>query len=612
MHGVAQTGDAQGVVEVRRTVRITAVPPVLAQALQAGQVRRYSGSLDERPNPVQDGVAGSNPVPEQAHLPPGGVDEAEQHPQRRGLARAVRAEQSHDLARCDPEGHVVHGKDAPPEPFAEPDDVDGRGARRLHSHLLGEPAAAAYRPDDHESRAGRDQHHRHDDQDDRQLGRVGHGLGGQSQRRALHRADEQGGGLPVGEVGHVGRGEHQPQRVAGGEQVRDAGQRDLDDGAGAGRPGQPQGRDLLLREGELSVGGGVVELREQRHRVCGGDDPDRGAGRPHHVEVAAQRSGLERHELAGDVEGEVPDELPDLDEPRDARQRGHARRAPTGRVEHRLRRRGDRLLRSHQLPGAGQRVARGAPRRRVLVGRSHPADIRPGVGEGGWQDDAGVAFQPVVEPRPRHVLLTCLVGVGETGVMAAGQPHHPDGSACGQDAQVAGDRLRHREERVSRTLHEQGRGMNLGDHARGAGPGEQGHRLRIRRAVRPHVLEGLAHRGEQAGAAPTDADGEDPRPLLLVHAGNARRGSVREQRGDEAVPGDGRHDRVHPPVVGGGEQGDPTAVGGSGEPHPRVVRPVKQHPRLAGEPGDELLDVEHLVVGGVEGDLAGGVAEPPG
>ena len=182
----------------------------------------------------------------------------------------------------------------------------------------------------------------------------------------------------------------------------------------------------------------------------------------------------------------------------------------------------------------------------------------------------------------------------------------------GQDAAVVGDRLRHREEGVALALHEQGRGMNLGDHARRAGPVEQGQRLRVGGAVRPQVLEGLAHRGEQAGAAAADADGEDARPLLLVHAGNARRGGVRQQRGDQAVPGDGRHDRVHPRVVGGGEQGDPAAVGAAGEPHPRVARPVEQHPGLTGEPGDELLDVEHLVVGGVEGDLAGRVAEPPG
>ena len=268
MHRVAQTGDAQGVVEVRRTVGITAVPPVLAQALQAGQVRRYSGSLDERPDPVQDGVAGSNPVPEQAHLPSGGIDEAEQHPQRRRLARAVRAEKSHDLARCDPEGHVVHGQDAALEPLAEPDDVDGRrtggstaisraSARRggVPSGRSGDAAPAATSTTATTIRP---------------IGSLdvsGIGLGGQSQRRALHRADEQGGGRPVGEVGHVGRGEHQPQRVARGEQVRDASQRDLDDGARAGRPGQPQGRDLLLREGELPVGGGIVELREQRHRV---------------------------------------------------------------------------------------------------------------------------------------------------------------------------------------------------------------------------------------------------------------------------------------------------------------------------------------------------------
>ena len=62
-------------------------------------------------------------------------------------------------------------------------------------------------------------------------------------------------------------------------------------------------------------------------------------------------------------------------------------------------------------------------------------------------------------------------------------------------------------------------------------------------------------------------------------------------------------------IVGGGEQGDPAAVGRASDPDPRIARVVEQHPGLARQPGDELLDVGYLVVGRVQPDLAGGGAK---
>ena len=99
--------------------------------------------------------------------------------------------------------------------------------------------------------------------------------------------------------------------------------------------------------------------------------------------------------------------------------------------------------------------------------------------------------------------------------------------------------------------------------------------------------------------------------MPLEHAaGRAATSAVREQRGGQVVPGALGDDGVDPVVVGGGQQGDPAAVGGAGDPDPRIAPVVQQHPGLAGEPGDELLDVLDLVVGRVQPDLPGRGAEP--
>ena len=101
--------------------------------------------------------------------------------------------------------------------------------------------------------------------------------------------------------------------------------------------------------------------------------------------------------------------------------------------------------------------------------------------------------------------------------------------------------------------------------------------------------------------------------MPLEHAaGRAATSAVREQRGGQVVPGALGDDGVDPVVVGGGQEGDPAAVGGAGDPDPRIAPVVQQHPGLAGEPGDELLDVLDLVVGRVQPDLPGRGAEPPG
>src|SRR5512144_3105449 len=78
------------------------------------------------------------------------------------------------------------------------------------------------------------------------------------------------------------------------------------------------------------------------------------------------------------------------------------------------------------------------------------------------------------------------------------------------------------------------------------------------------------------------------------------------------MPGDDRHHRVDPTVVGRGEQADPTAVRRAGEPDPRVAGRVELDLGPRGEQVDELADVGHLVVRGGERDLPGRAAEAAG
>ena len=133
---------------------------------------------------------------------------------------------------------------------------------------------------------------------------------------------------------------------------------------------------------------------------------------------------------------------------------------------------------------------------------------------------------------------------------------------------------------------------------------------------RPHRLAAAASRaGPRCPAARLPKPAEPwvnsrPGPLLLEHAaGRAAARRVREQRGGQVVPGALRDDRVDPVVVGGGQQREPAAVGRAGDAHPRIARMVQQHPRLPGQPADQLLDVLDLVVRRVERDLPGGPAE---
>ena len=119
-------------------------PQYSSQVLPAGQVRQEAGALDERADPGEHRRARADGVAEDRISPLVGRDQAHQHAQGRGLARAVRPEQAEHLALLDPEGQVADRAVPVRVPLARaPDRQRDPGQRRV-----GRSAAAPAREHD--------------------------------------------------------------------------------------------------------------------------------------------------------------------------------------------------------------------------------------------------------------------------------------------------------------------------------------------------------------------------------------------------------------------------------------------------------------------------------
>ncbi len=95
------------------------------QVLAAGQVAVEAGLVDDRPDAGQGRVTvPGDAVAEQEHGAGVGVGQAQQHPDQRRLAGAVRAEVSEGAAAGNEELDVVHG-DVVAEPLGQPVGLDG-------------------------------------------------------------------------------------------------------------------------------------------------------------------------------------------------------------------------------------------------------------------------------------------------------------------------------------------------------------------------------------------------------------------------------------------------------------------------------------------------------
>ena len=449
------------------------------------------------------------------------------------------------------------------------------------------------------------------------------GSRGEAERETCCRVERDavdGGGALVG-VGGVGGGQDQPDAVAGLEQM------------GEGRHGhvhvlrhprretrQADGADEAPRQGDGGIGGDVLHL-DERHQLGGARrQPETEMGRPHYLHGPGQRSRFEEGILAGDVEG------------------GQAREEAAGRVlaergglaaggihegedagPGRLGLVGEAAVR-RQEEGPGGSACRGGPGDIALGCCVVPLERRPGV-------DRSIRFQPPVEPGAGEGLDALGGGPGvegRQGAVAARDPHRLDRRPVGRNGRLAGRRLAQVEEGVGLPLHQQRRDLDAGHHAGGAGGGHERQRLRRRLpglgrgdvGSADGVDEGGAGAGDKrhatsqrTGGESTQPTQEDTRPRLLEHARLGGRDVVRQKAPHQGVPRHDRHDHPDARVVGGRHQGHPAAVG-LAEHADEGAGGVPADLRPATEPVHKLADVLDLVVGRVQTDLAGRVAEP--
>ena len=131
--GVAETGDGQRALEIGvGELRSARLPPEL-EVRHPGEMRDERGGFDERPDPAEQRATRANRLPEQARVAGGGVDQAEQHAERRGLPGAVRAEQSADLTLLHAEADVVDGEHTASEALREAAYLDDRLAHATYA-----------------------------------------------------------------------------------------------------------------------------------------------------------------------------------------------------------------------------------------------------------------------------------------------------------------------------------------------------------------------------------------------------------------------------------------------------------------------------------------------
>ena len=110
------------------------------QVLAPGEIRVEARPLDEAGDAVERLRAVDQRIAaEQLRLTGGGPDQAEQHPQQRGLSGSVRAEQAEDVAGRDSEIDAVDRDDL----TVCLDDPAGGDGRRAARHLTARAAASA-------------------------------------------------------------------------------------------------------------------------------------------------------------------------------------------------------------------------------------------------------------------------------------------------------------------------------------------------------------------------------------------------------------------------------------------------------------------------------------
>ena len=136
---VAEAGDRERAVDVGIGEAVAARLPVGLEVGDAGEVGHERRVLDHRADAPQLRAPRPHVLAEEARLAAVGVDETDEHAQRRRLAGAVRAEQAADLARADGEVEVVDGEHGAVA-LGEVADLDRRASR--HGVDIGAPYGA--------------------------------------------------------------------------------------------------------------------------------------------------------------------------------------------------------------------------------------------------------------------------------------------------------------------------------------------------------------------------------------------------------------------------------------------------------------------------------------
>ncbi|EDX26534.1 hypothetical protein SSAG_06323 [Streptomyces sp. Mg1] len=374
------------------------------------------------------------------------------------------------------------------------------------------------------------------------------------------------------------------------------------------------------------VGADVVHLAEEDGRSVRGRRPHlQGDGwRPGDPETGGQGRRLEPGVLPREVQREPRAERGEL--AADAGQRGQGGRGGAGRV-------GEGLLPAGQRDG----VRAGGEPRVPLARRAAQLDLAvggvdaPGARDAERRAGGGllVALEVVVEPG-RHPGLGP-AGLAHSAVVSAGRPVHGYGRAVRRDRPGHRVGLAEREEGVVLALHDEGGHLDpVADRRRAAllqqlagfGVGLPGHRDPLVHGAQLRLEAPAAGgRGRTGAGVPAVLGFGGGRGRLKAFRGAGREedagpelleDAVREERVGEVPVRDLRGDRVHPPVVAGGEQRHRAAVGGAGDADARIAVRVEPHLGLPGEPVDEPGDVLDLPLGIVQPDPAAGAAEAAG
>src|SRR5262249_53582231 len=126
-----QLRGRQRLAEVRVIELLAAGPPEELEVLPAGEVRNERRTFDEDAHAPQHRMTGRDALTKERGAARRGMNEANEHPEARGLARAIRTEQAEHLAALDREAQVIDGDHPALEALGQPTQHHRRSGSRF-------------------------------------------------------------------------------------------------------------------------------------------------------------------------------------------------------------------------------------------------------------------------------------------------------------------------------------------------------------------------------------------------------------------------------------------------------------------------------------------------